>query len=111
MRLVKALEISETAIPSLLTYYESTDQKTLTKKISSIPAFESILAPMQQKGDGWIPDFKSRYFTEDFPYGLRYIKQEMNQLGLPSPIIDKVYQWGIGQCQVNKHSSGLFRRV
>lgn len=100
MQLVKALGISETAIPSLLTYYESTDQRSLTKKISSISAFECILAPMKQERGGWVPDFKSRYFTEDFPFGLRYIKQEMNRLSIPSPIIDKVYFWGSGKCQI-----------
>jgi len=95
MQLVRALDISEFAIPSLLTYYESTDKSSLTKKISSIPAFTSILAPMRQVSNGWVPDFKSRYFIEDFPFGLRYIKQELNRLALPAPTIDKVYQWGI----------------
>ncbi len=98
MQLIKSLGISETAIPSLLTYYESNDNKSLTKKISSIPAFENILAPMRQEGKGWVPDFKSRYFTEDFPFGLRYIKQEMEKLGLNSPMIDTVYRWGIDKC-------------
>lgn len=95
MRLVRALGISETAIPSLLTYYESSDKSTLTKKIISIPAFSSIFAPMRQVNNGWIPDFKSRYFIEDFPFGLRYIKQELSRLAIPAPIICKVYQWGI----------------
>ena len=42
----------------------------LTGKLHSIPSFKSILSPMVQTADGWIPDFNSRYFTEDIRFGL-----------------------------------------
>ena len=79
----------------MLEYYESTDASSMTKKISSIPAFQTITSPMKQGDGGWMPDFSSRYFTEDFPYGLRWIKElsERNYLNLP--VIDMVYKWGI----------------
>ncbi len=84
-------------LPTLLEYYESADASSLTRKIVSIPAFQSITSPMIQVEGGWKADFGSRYFTEDFPYGLRWIKELADKYGINTPVIDKVYQWGISR--------------
>lgn len=97
MAILAALNVKPGAVPSLLEYYESTDAESLTRKIKSIEAFKSLLAPMKHIPDGWIPDFESRYFTEDFPFGLRFIKDLSEQLGISTPAIDKVYAWGISK--------------
>ena len=91
-RLLGKLGIS--GIAPLLEYYESTDAASLTRKISSIPAFQAITSPMVEVEGGWKPDFHSRYFTEDFPFGLRWIKELAEENGVPTPTIDKVYNWG-----------------
>lgn len=96
MTLTRHLGIDERAVPSLLTYYESTDVPSLTRKIRSIAAFQGILAPMRQTPEGYAPDFQSRYFTEDFPFGLRFIRHLLHEQGLPCPHIDEVFAWGIG---------------
>ena len=98
MQLIKKLDISDNAIPPLLKYYESTDADSLTKKIRSIPAFKNIIAPMRKERNGWIPDFKSRYFTEDFPYGLKYIVSLMQEKQLHPEILSKVLLWGMSKC-------------
>jgi hypothetical protein len=49
--------------------------------------------------NGWQPDLSSRYFQEDFMYGIRYIHQEARKLGVDVPLIDKVYDWGKGLIQ------------
>jgi len=82
-------------LPTLLDYYESTDAVSLTRKISSIPAFQTITSPMKQVEGGWVADFESRYFTEDFPYGLRWIKEEAEKYGVATSHIKMVYDWGI----------------
>lgn len=82
-------------LPTLLDYYESTDAVSLTRKISSIPAFQTITSPMKQVDGGWVVDFESRYFTEDFPFGLRWIKELAEKHSLVTPHIDMVYEWGI----------------
>ena len=87
------------SIPSLLTYYESTDANSLTRKIQSIPAFQSITSPMKQVEGGWVADFESRYFTEDFPFGLSFIVKVASQNGENIPTIKKVYNWGLNQLQ------------
>ena len=51
---------------------------------------------------GWQPDLSSRYFQEDFNYGLRYIYQEAHRLGVNVPTIDKVYSWGLALLERQK---------
>ena len=82
-------------LPTLLDYYESTDVASLTRKIKSIPAFQTITSPMKQVEGGWVADFGSRYFSEDFPYGLRWIKQLASAYSIIMETVTKVYDWGI----------------
>ena len=95
MEILKQLPVGPDAIPPILEYYESTDAESLTAKISSIPAFQTIVAPMKETTEGWVPDFSSRYFTEDFPFGLKYIQEIANSLNINVPTIDKVLKWGL----------------
>lgn len=91
--LCKALPMNLSEVVSLKIHYESDTAEKMTKKISGIPAFQGILSPMVAKGDGFIPDFSSRYFLEDFPYGLCIIKSFCRIADVPCPHIDCVLQW------------------
>lgn len=97
MALLSALHIPEGVIPSLLDYYESKDASSLTAKIRSIEAFKTIKSPMIHTPEGWLPDFNSRYFTEDFPFGLKIIRDLCKKHNIDTPTIDKVYQWGMSR--------------
>lgn len=96
-RLLKVLPVSEGYLPHVLDYYESHDAKSLAAKLSSIQGFKGITSPMKQTDKGWVADFESRYFTEDFPYGLRYIWQLAHEKGVECPNIDRVYEWGMSK--------------
>lgn len=96
-KLLKTLPVSAGYLPTVLEYYESHDAKSLATKLGSISGFKGITSPMKQVEDGWIPDFESRYFTEDFPYGLKYIWKLAHENGIECPNIDKVYKWGISK--------------
>ena len=102
MQLLDLLPVTKGAIPSLLKYYESQDAESLTRKITSIPAFQNITSPMKEVGGVWIPDFESRYFTEDFPYGLKYIWQLAHENNIYCPNIDLVYEWGMSKISNSK---------
>ena len=93
--LLGALEVK--GLPSLLDYYGCSDAPSLTRKISSIPAFQAISAPMKTVPGGWSADFGSRYFTEDFPYGLRFLRDLCRTHGIPAPTIERVFDWGMAQ--------------
>lgn len=96
-RLLKMLPVADGFLPTALDYYESTDARTLTAKLSSIKGFKGITSPMKKVEGGWVADYESRYFTEDFPYGLKYIWQLAHEKGVDCPNIDKVYAWGISK--------------
>lgn len=101
MQLLDVLPVTKEAIPSLLEYYESHDAESLTKKISSIPAFQNITSPMKEVEGGWEPDFESRYFTEDFPYGLKFIVDLAKEKNIKCPTLNTVFDWGIKKLNNN----------
>ncbi len=106
-KLLMIVGLREGAIPSVLSYYESYDADSLTKKIQSISAFKGISSPMSLNKYGrYEPDFSSRYFVEDFPYGMRFIVETAQQYNVATPIIDEVYQWGIGKCDFYDMQNG-----
>lgn len=105
MQLLSVLPVRPGAIPTLLDYYESHDAPSLTRKISSIPAFAAITSPMKElptstpAAPQWVPDFGSRYFTEDFPYGLSLIVRLAQQHGVATPTLTKVLEWGMAKIE------------
>jgi ketopantoate reductase len=104
-QILKGLGLRDGCIPSVLDYYESNDAESLTMKISSIPAFQGISSPMFINEFGkYEPDLTSRYFTEDFPYGLKFIVETANKQGINIPYINTVYNWGMRICQDNNLS-------
>ena len=67
--------------------YAVVDTRTLTLKLKSIPSFSTILSPMMDVSMGWLPDFSSRYFAEDFPYGLSFIHDLAHEHNIECPTI------------------------
>ena len=100
--LLKILPVEPGSIPTVLEYYESTDAASLAMKLRSIEAFKGIKAPMKKLEDGYLPNFQSRYFTEDFPFGLAIIQRLAKEKGITTPIIDQVCIWGMGKIETNK---------
>ncbi|MBO5283360.1 MAG: NAD/NADP octopine/nopaline dehydrogenase family protein [Lachnospiraceae bacterium] len=94
--LCRAIPMDLTAVESLCDYYESRTVGAMTQKIRSIKAFRGITSPMKQVDCGWVPDFDSRYFTADFPYGLKIIKDFAEVYGIKTPNMDKVWDWYTG---------------
>ena len=105
MSIIDVLPIEKSTIAPLLEYYESFDAKSLTEKIKSIEAFHGITSPMLLTAGGWIPDFTSRYFTEDFPFGLRYILEIAKNNNIPVPFMTQVYEWGMGCINYQNHET------
>lgn len=96
-RLLNTLPVTKGFLPTVLDYYESVDAKSLAAKLSSIQGFKGITSPMIETSNGWIADYSSRYFTEDFPYGLKYIWKLAHENHILCPNIDKVYEWGMSK--------------
>jgi len=90
-------------VVSLRTYYESQDAKAMTKKIRGIKAFKGLTSPMKKTDNGWIPNFESRYFMADFPYGLKIIKDLADLFIVPTPNIDTVWRWYVKTLKPEKY--------
>lgn len=97
--LLRTLPVRPEAIPDVLTYYESHDAASLAHKLRTIPAFQGILSPMKEVEGGFLPDFHSRYFTEDFPFGMRFIIELAQEKGVQIPKIKEVYEWGMRKAE------------
>lgn len=98
-RLLEVLPVRRGFLPTILDYYESKDAASLAAKLRSISAFQNLEAPMKQGPTGWIPDYSSRYFTEDFSYGLKLICTLAHEKGVPVPTLDRVLEWGMSRIQ------------
>ncbi len=89
-----ALDLSY--VKSLKLHYESNTAEQLTQKISSINSFKGLLSPCIQTENGFVPDFSSRYFTADFPYGLSILVQISQILQLDCPYMKRTLDWYYG---------------
>lgn len=90
-------------VESLRIHYESDTIEAMTKKISSIPAFQGLETPTVRGVNGLIPDLHSRYFTADFSYGLSVIKQIADFAGVIVPYISETMEWYKEIAIVKKH--------
>lgn len=80
-------------VRSLKIHYESNTIDGMTKKISSIKSLHNLHSPMKKVENGWIPDFESRYFTADFPYGLSIIESFGHIVDVSMPRIHETMMW------------------
>lgn len=75
---------------SVLDHYNVKNAHELTLKLQSISSFREILSPMKKQGELWVPDFESRYFTEDVNFGLRILVEFAEKNNVPIPIIQGI---------------------
>lgn len=87
-------KIDLSMVVPLTVHYESPTVKLMTNKITSIKSFKNIDAPMIKTAEGcYLVDWNSRYFKEDFPFGLAILKKYAQQYKVNTPFMDKVLNW------------------
>lgn len=91
--LCSKIPVNLSGVKSLREHYESKDKYAMTKKLTSINAFKGIPTDMLLTSQGYMPNFKSRYFTEDIPYGLIILKGIAEIVGCDTPTIDLILEW------------------
>lgn len=88
-------------VVSLREYYESPTAEAMTKKLKSIKAFEVVEVPLEKTSEGYVPDFNSRMFVEDYPFGIAIIKYFAVMTDTQTPAIDEIlalYERLTGTC-------------
>lgn len=93
-QICRALDMFDlSCVKSLRIHYESDTPEALTRKIQSIKGFKGITSPAKKVDRGYIPDFDSRYFTADFPYGLAILVQIADFVGTESENMKETLDW------------------
>lgn len=90
------------SVKSLKIHYESDDVPSLTNKLRSIESLHALPTPMVKVAGGYIPDFDSRYFKADFPYGLAILESFAEVLDYDATNIKETMDWYIkmtGDCR------------
>lgn len=79
----------------ILSHYGVTNFRQLTTKLRSIDSFRGIEAPVNKNllTNLYTPDYSSRYFTEDIPYGLLDFKALAEILGVQTPVMNQLILW------------------
>lgn len=90
-RTLDKLDLS--GVKSLKIHYESDTTEKLTAKIRSIKSLQGLGSPMIETDGGFVPDFSSRYFTADFPYGLAILTQIAQVAGVKVPNMNDTLRW------------------
>lgn len=80
-------------VKSLKVHYESGNAEQMTEKLKSIRGLNGLKSPMRQIENGWIPNFESRYFMADFPYGLAIIEELGELFSVDMPNICETMNW------------------
>lgn len=80
-------------VVALPIYYESPTPEKMTEKLKSIEAFKAVKVPLIKDKKGYVPDFNSRMFVEDFPYGICVIKDFARMANIKTPTIDGLLQF------------------
>lgn len=74
-------------------HYESETLKQVTNKIKTIPSHQGLTSPMKKEEKGYVPDFSSRYFIEDIPFGLCILKGFAQICKVDTPYMDRILIW------------------
>eukprot|EP00406_Dinophysis_acuminata_P020686 CAMPEP_0179341112 /NCGR_PEP_ID=MMETSP0797-20121207/69662_1 /TAXON_ID=47934 /ORGANISM="Dinophysis acuminata, Strain DAEP01" /LENGTH=517 /DNA_ID=CAMNT_0021055163 /DNA_START=1 /DNA_END=1551 /DNA_ORIENTATION=- len=84
-------------VPAVKPYIEAIyagqigDSSTLSGCFNTNDGFKGFRCPMKEVEGGFVPDFKNRYFTEDFPEGFAMYKGISDLAGVDTPVIDEIF--------------------
>ena len=87
-------ELDMNGVIPLTTHYEVSNIKELTAKMRSIKTMNTILSPFIKDNNGeYLPDYDSRYFKEDFVFGIMILKAFAQIVNIETPYMNKIVKW------------------
>lgn len=82
-------------------HYQSYTPESMTQKMHSIVSFKRVQSPLKENSKGELKiDFQSRYFVEDFPFGLFIIKGLADICNVKTPMMDRIIDWYCGIIEI-----------
>lgn len=89
----EALPIKMSGVVPACAHYGVSSPSALTARIRNLPGLRGIPLPMQRTRNGYAPDWHSRFFTEDFPFGLRAVRLVAALAKVETPLLDTIDAW------------------
>ena len=89
----------ETKVPHIFDFirwvYPDVPGRSLVEVFSLNDAYKGFRCPFKraEDGEGWVPDFENRYFTEDIPFGLCIYKGIADIVNVSTPMMDTILTW------------------
>lgn len=78
---------------TIRSHYNAYDIKSMSAKISSIKSLSFIESPLKQKDSVFVIDSQSRYFCEDFAFGLCILRGFGEIARIKTHCMDKILRW------------------
>lgn len=70
------------------------DHSSTAQIFATNDAFRGLKAPVTEvEGGKFVPNFRTRYLTEDLPHGLAVLRGVAEICGVETPMMDKVLLW------------------
>jgi NAD/NADP octopine/nopaline dehydrogenase, alpha-helical domain len=85
------LEMS--GVAPAVTYYNAGTPAALTSRIRALAGLRGIAMPMRNVGGRNLPDLCSRFFLEDFPFGMEAVRTVAALAGVETPMLDALDAW------------------
>ena len=93
MQICSKLPLDVSGVISLRVCYESDSVESMTARIRNMEELKGLGSPMCKSGNGWKVDWNSRYFTSDFPFGLKILIDIAKLFDVATPEMSKVWEW------------------
>lgn len=93
MQICRKIPLDVSGVISLRVCYESDSVESMTARIRNMEELKGLGSPMCKSGNGWKVDWNSRYFTSDFPFGLKILIDIAKLFDVATPEMSKVWEW------------------
>lgn len=92
-QLCKAIPMDMRDVESMQTRHNIRTPEELAARICSLDRLKGLYSPVVKDEIGYVPDFNSRYFISDFPFGIKIMIEVANLFGVETPVMDTVWEW------------------
>lgn len=92
-QLCKAIPMDMRDVESMQFRHGIRTPEELAAKICTIDRLKGLYSPVIKEDAGFVPDFNSRYFVSDFPFGIKIMIETANLFDVPTPTMDRIWEW------------------
>lgn len=92
-QLCKAIPMDMRAVESMQARHNARTPEELAVRIRSLDRLKGLFSPVVKDEVGYIPDFNSRYFVSDFPFGIKIMIETAKLFDVPTPNMDLIWEW------------------